>query len=176
MTIEQTPEETTPVDAASPTDAPEAAAASADAGTERAFAENLKKLALAATSAVKVSQDDVKSLVTKLVEKGELAQQDARKIVTDVGDWVKKTATDPVGRAREAAGQLFKGREEEAAEQGEATGEQLAERIQGSIERVLRAMHIASRSDLDDLKSSIEKLDEKLDELLKTRGLEAASA
>lgn len=131
--------------------------------TRAAWAEQLKKFAFAAAGAVNISQDDVKSFVAKLVEKGEIAQKDGKKIVKELAERLKKTVKEPGQAAKEAKEAAV-----EAAQPLTESGEKLAERINASIQRVLHTMNIASRQDLVDLGRQIDELDRKLDQVLDT--------
>jgi poly(hydroxyalkanoate) granule-associated protein len=124
----------------------------------RDWGEQLKKFAYAAAGAVNVSQDDIKSFVQKLVEKGEIAQKDGRKILKDLSDRLRKTVREP----RETA--------EKVTQPFAESGEKIAERINASIQRVLHGMNIATRQDLADLARQIDALDKKLQELVEASG------
>jgi poly(hydroxyalkanoate) granule-associated protein len=126
--------------------------------TAKDWAEQLKKVAYAAAGAVNVSQEDVKQFVSKLVEKGELAQKDGKKILKDLTDRLKKTVREPRETAAEVAQPIAE------------SGEKLAERINASIQRVLHGMNIATRQDVADLGRQIDELDSKLRDLLEAQG------
>lgn len=171
-------------DAGEPTEEAQAAT-SGEALKDLTFAEQVKKIALAAAGAVHVSPDDLKGFVSRLVEKGELAQKDGRRIVEDLSERVKRVVTQPVETAREARDQaegalksfaerLRGGQKDKAGDAGLLA---LSERIHASVERVLGAMSIASAQQVDTLKEQIDELDRKLDAVLEKIGpLEAVQA
>jgi poly(hydroxyalkanoate) granule-associated protein len=150
-------------------------ASGADKKDAKAWAEQLKKFAFAAAGAVNISQDDVKSFVTKLVEKGEIAQKDGKKIVKELAEKLRKTVKEPAQAAKEAKEAAV-----ESSEKIAESGEKLAERVNASIQRVLHTMNIATRQDVVDLGRQIDELDRKLVEILETvtspRGKKSAAA
>ncbi len=146
--------------------------AGTEGGAERAgaaearahdWAEQLKKFAYAAAGVVNVSPEDVRAFVQKLVEKGEIAQKDGKKILKDLTERVKKTVREP----REAAAEVTQPLAE--------SGEKLVERINASVQRVLHSMNIATRQDVAELGRQIEELDAKLRQLLESAGERAAA-
>ncbi len=118
------------------------------------WAEQIRKIANAAVGAVSLSADDVKGFVEKLVEKGEIAQKEGRKIFKDLSERLKKTVKEPKEAAREAR---------ETAIEAE---EKIAARINGAIEKILHRMNIATRRDVEDLAVKLDGLDRKLEELV----------
>ncbi|MHC4392997.1 MAG: hypothetical protein ACYS22_17025 [Planctomycetota bacterium] len=150
---------------------------------EPSFTEQVKKILFGAAGAVHLSPEDVKSFVSKLVEKGEIAQQDGKKLVTEVSERFKKVVRDPVTTAREAAKEAadrtetafrsLAGRFRKEGEPGAATEEEaeaFTERMNSSIERVLKAMHVATASQVNELKTQLESLDSKLDQIVERTG------
>lgn len=129
----------------------------------KAWAEQLKKFAFAAAGAVNISQDDVKTFVSKLVEKGEIAQHDGKKIVKELAEKLRKTVKEPAQAAKDARDAAI-----EATHPLQESGEKLAERVNASIQRVLHTMNIATRQDVVDLGRQIDELDRKLVEILET--------
>lgn len=154
-------------------------AAGADEAQElddKGFAEQVKKIALAAADAVNVSPEDLKGFVTKLVEKGDLAQQDGKRIVQDLSERVRKAVSEPMTSAREAAEEAqgaFKSFADRLGKRGER--DTLTERINASIERVLGAMHIASASQVEALRGQIDAIDGKLELILEKTGMKSAA-
>lgn len=139
--------------------------ATAGAGKEgKDWASELKKFADAAIGSFNRSQDDVKTFVKKLVEKGEIAKKDGEKIVKQfaekVQQTVKRDAKTAVTKAEEAV--------EAATEKATAAinQEKLAERIHASIERMLHTMNIATRKDVEELGKQLDELDRKVEQLV----------
>lgn len=56
------------------------------------FFEAARKVMLAAIGAVGVAQDEIEDFINRLVERGEIAEKDARKLVKEVTDKRRKTA------------------------------------------------------------------------------------
>lgn len=141
--------------------AAEAAPGAPSESMKNAWAEQIKKFAYATAGAVHISQDDLKTFISKLVEKGELAQKDGKKIVKDLAERVKRTVKEPKQAALEA-----KDAAASATQPIAESGEKLVERINASIQRVLHGMSIATRQDLAELGRQIDELDRKLGDLV----------
>jgi len=160
MTAEKTHDEK-PAAAAEPTPTPK------EGGKEaKDWAEQLKKVAYAAAGAVNLSQDDVKSFVKRLVEKGEIARKDGEKILKQVAERVQQT----VKRDAKAAADKATEAADAAAEKVNAAvhQEKLAEKINVWIERMLHTMNIATRKDVEDLSKQLDDLDKKVEQLIET--------
>ncbi|MGD2079058.1 MAG: phasin family protein [Chloroflexota bacterium] len=103
--------------------------------------EMARNVLLAGIGAMALTQEEIEKFVHKLIERGEIAEKDGRKLINDV---VEK-------RRRKA---------EEATEEVESTYE-------SRMEEVLARMNIPSKSDIDALSRKITTLTEKVDELSK---------
>jgi polyhydroxyalkanoate synthesis regulator phasin len=120
---------------------------------------------------VNLSQDDVKSFVGKLVEKGEIAKKDGEKILKSFADRVQQTVKrEPKAKVEEPAPAPVAAADVGAAEKAAAAlnQEKLAEKINASIERVLHGMNIATRKDVEELSKQLEDLDRKFAHLVET--------
>jgi polyhydroxyalkanoate synthesis regulator phasin len=165
-----------------PSDRPAGASAPASPESkDRGFAELVKRIALGAAEAVHVSPDDLKGFVTRLVEKGELAQQDGKRIVQEFGERLRRVVREPVtsarGAAEEASGAI-KTLADKLARREPPTEDQvgaLIERVNASVERVLGAMHIATAKQVEGLRDKIDTLDKRLAEIAERLGVTEAA-
>jgi len=99
----------------------------------------LRRVLMAGVGAVALTQEQIEDFVGKLVERGEIADGDARKLLSDVVDRRKKTVQDSTRRAEE----------------------EIDKRIEGLLSR----MNIPSKSEIDALSDKISELSRKVDEL-----------
>ncbi len=129
------------------------------------WAEQLKKVAYGLVGAVNVSPDDVKGVVSKLVEKGEIARKDGEKIFREISNRLKKTVKEPKSAVADVKEEL-----KELRKDADAERQRLAKRIEASVERVLHTMNIATRRDVEDLVSKIDELDRKLERIVDVTG------
>ena len=95
----------------------------------------VRRVLMAGVGAVALAQEEVEEFVKKLVERGEIAEKDGRKLVDDIMEKRKSRAQ----KAEDA----------------------LETRIEGLLER----MNVPTKSDIDDLSKKITLLAEKVDEL-----------
>ena len=99
--------------------------------------EAVRKVLLASIGAVALAQEEIEDFVNRLVERGEIAEKDGRKLVHEVMDKRKK--------------------ETEKAE----------DEITKRIEAVMERMSVPSKSDIEALSEKISALAKKVDELRK---------
>jgi polyhydroxyalkanoate synthesis regulator phasin len=62
------------------------------------FFQTARKVVLAGIGAVALAQDEVEDFVNKLVERGEIAEKDARKLLREVTDKRRKSAEKEMDR------------------------------------------------------------------------------
>jgi poly(hydroxyalkanoate) granule-associated protein len=103
--------------------------------------EMVRKVLLAGIGAVALTQEEVEKVVNKLIERGEIAEKDGRKLVKD----------------------LMEKRRKKAAEVKDESEEEFESRM----EEVLARMNIASKSDVDSINRKLTTLSKKLDDLNK---------
>ena len=101
--------------------------------------EMTRKILYASIGAVALTQEEVEKFVNKLIERGEIAEQDGRKLIKDIMDKRRK-----------------KGEEVQADAQ---------QQVNGRMKDILDRMNIPSKSDIDALNEKITILTEKIDEL-----------
>jgi poly(hydroxyalkanoate) granule-associated protein len=117
--------------------------------TEDVIAENghnhmlemARRVLLAGIGAVALAQEEMEEFVNKLVERGEIAEKDGRKLMKD----------------------LMERRKKQAAEASSESEEQFEERM----EEILTRMDIPSKSDIDELGKKVTALSRKVDQLKK---------
>ena len=101
--------------------------------------EMTRKILYAGIGAVALTQEEVEKFVNKLIERGEIAEKDGRKLIKDIMDKRRK-----------------KGEEVQADAQ---------QQVNGRMKDILDRMNIPSKSDIDALNEKITILTEKIDEL-----------
>jgi poly(hydroxyalkanoate) granule-associated protein len=101
--------------------------------------EMARKVLLAGIGAMALTQEEIEKFVGKLVERGEIAEKDGRKLITDIKE-----------RRRKKSSEVRAGTEDE---------------VEKRMEGVLSRMNIASKSDIDGLNRKITTLTKKLDDL-----------
>lgn len=104
------------------------------------FLNGLRRVLMAGIGAVALTQEQIEDFVNKLVERGEIADGDARKLIGDVIDRRKRMVQDGTRKAEEG----------------------LDKRIEGLLSR----MNIPSKSEIDSLSQKIADLSHKVDELI----------
>ncbi len=100
-----------------------------------------RKVLLASIGALALTQEEIEKFVNKLIERGEIAEKDGRKLIKDVMEKRRKKSEESESEVEE----------------------ELEHRMQG----VLARMNIASKSDIDSLNRKLTALNEKLDEIIK---------
>ena len=105
--------------------------------------DSVRRLMLAAVGAVAMTRDEMEQFVERLVDRGELAERDAKKLVNDV-----------MARRKQDV--------EEAADEAEA-------RVESRLEHVLNRMNIPTKRDIDELSDKIALLSARVEELKKSR-------
>jgi len=97
-----------------------------------------RKVLLASIGAVALTQEEIEKIVAKLVERGEIAEKDGKKLIRDVTEKRKKES---------------KKAEEEMNKQ---------------LEALLDRMNVPTKSDIEALSAKITALSKKVDELKKS--------
>ena len=118
--------------------------------TEEVLAENghnpmlemARKVLLAGIGAMALTQEEIEKFVDKLIERGEIAEKDGRKLIKDV----------------------MERRKRKTEEVRSDTEEQLDKRM----EEILNRMNIPTKSDIDALSAKITALSKKVDQLNKS--------
>jgi poly(hydroxyalkanoate) granule-associated protein len=98
----------------------------------------LRHVLLASIGAVVILEEEIEALVNKMIERGEIAEKDGKKLVKEVMDKRK-------GKAQK-----------------------LDEQIKKDVENVLERISIPTKADVEELSQKITVLTEKVDELKKS--------
>jgi poly(hydroxyalkanoate) granule-associated protein len=106
--------------------------------TQPSMFEALRRVLLATMGAAAIAQDEIEALVDRLVERGEIAEKDGKKLVREV--------------MQKRRGRTTKVEEE----------------INKHVENVLDRMNIPSKADVEALSQKIAALSKKIDELKKS--------
>jgi len=94
-----------------------------------------RKVMLATVGAVALAQEEAETFIQKLIDRGEIAEKDGRKLISDL--------------------------QEKRKAKVQAADEELDARVTSVLER----MNVPTKSDIDDLSAKITALTEKIDEL-----------
>lgn len=106
-----------------------------DKEESRSFMAALHKVLLASIGAVALAQEEIEDFVNKLVERGEIAEKDGRKLVREVMDRRKKDA------------------------------EKAEDQLNRRIEDILTRMNVPTKSDIEMLGEKVAALGKKVDEI-----------
>lgn len=104
--------------------------------------EGLRRLMLASLGAAAITRDEFEGLVQKLVDRGELAQKDGEKMITEVQK--RFFRNDPPTPQASSS---------------------ISERLEHGFDDVLRRLNIPTRRDVEDLTTKIQKLSQAIEEL-----------
>jgi poly(hydroxyalkanoate) granule-associated protein len=104
----------------------------------------LRRILMASIGAVVLAQEEIEEFINKMVERGEIADGDARKLVSDVLERRKRLVQNS---AKTAEGELDK-----------------------RIEPLLQRMNIPTKTDIELLSAKISELSRKVDELTSGHG------
>ncbi len=105
--------------------------------------DGIRRLMLAAVGAVAMTRDEMEQFLNRMVDRGEVAERDAKHMINDVMSRRKRDVED-------------------AADEAEA-------RVETRLEQVLNRMNIPSKRDIDELSDKIAQLSARVEELKKTR-------
>lgn len=103
--------------------------------------EMARKVLLAGVGAVALAQDEVEAFVNRLIERGEIAEKDGRKLINDVMDRRRKQMDEAQTKTKE--------------------------NLDGRVEAILHRMNIPTKSDIESLSDKIAVLTKKIDQLKK---------
>ena len=101
------------------------------------FLEATRKVLLAGIGAVALAQEEIEKFIGQLIERGEIAEKDGKKLLKEVRDKRKKGT------------------------------EKAEDEVTKRVETVLDRMNVPSKSDIDALSKKISELSKKVDELKK---------
>jgi poly(hydroxyalkanoate) granule-associated protein len=116
----------------------EEAAAESNEKNQSQMAEMLRKVMLATIGAAVIAQEEIEALINRMIERGEIAEKDGKKLMHEMMD-KRKSKTIKV-----------------------------EDEINKNIADVLERMNIPTRTDIDALSQKINGLSKKIDDLKKT--------
>ena len=102
--------------------------------------EGLRKLVLASIGAVAMAQEELELLINKLVERGELAEIEGKKLLSELKEKRKRKTV------------------------------KAEKEINKQVEELMTSMNVPTKDDIDALGKKINDLDKKVDELKKAQG------
>ena len=114
--------------------------------TGASLVEGLRRLLLASIGAVALSRDETEVFLNKLVERGELAQKDAEKLLRELQNRVRQS--------RPQVGPQV---------------EKIGARMEQGVEEFLNRLNIPSKRDIDELSAKIAQLAARVEELRKQK-------
>ena len=116
---------------------------------QQAF-ETVRKLVLASVGAVALTFDEVQSFVNRLVERGELAQKDAEKILDEARKRLGQRPTLPNLPTN-------------------IQPTELTNQIENGLENILNRLNVPSKRDIDELSAKIAQLAARVEELRRSQ-------
>ena len=127
------------------------------------FLSGLRRILMAGVGAVALTQEQIEDFVGKLVERGEIADGDARKLLADVLDRRKNLLHGGTKKAdaRKLLSAVLEGRKK-VMQNGTRKAE---EELEKRVETLLSRMNIPTKGEIDSLSRKITELSRKVDEL-----------
>lgn len=107
----------------------------ADTARKEGMLSPLRKMVLASVGAVGVAQDEIIHLIGRMVERGEITEKDARKLITEAQKEFNK---------RRKSGQT---------------------KAEKEMENILEKMNVPSKADIEDLTKHVAQLSKRIEEL-----------
>lgn len=98
----------------------------------------VRKVLLAGVGAMALAQEEIEEFVNRLIDRGEIAEKDGRKLVTDIVERRKKQVQNAENE------------------------------LEGKIEEILSRMNVPTKADIEALSRKITTLTKKVDELKKS--------
>lgn len=114
------------------------------------------KVLLAGVGAAALAQEEIEDFVNRLIERGEIAEADGKRMVKDVLEQRRKQMERTGERAQELASGLSEGQK------------RIADDVEQRIEAVLSRMNIPTKEEIETLTAKITALTRKVDELKKS--------
>jgi poly(hydroxyalkanoate) granule-associated protein len=106
-----------------------------------ALLETVRRVLMAGVGVVVLAQEEVEEFVNKLIERGEIAEQDGRKLINEV----------------------VENRKQQAQDTKKATQEEFDKRLEGLLDR----LNVPTRGDINTLNDKVTELTAKVEELKK---------
>ncbi len=140
---------------AMPTDAAEMAETAEHAATGMVAA--VRRVLMAGVGVVVLTKDEIEEFVSKLIERGEIAEQDGRRLIREVLHRQREEAVEVAGKVEGVAEKM----QEETGKQITRAESMLDQRI----EHILGRLNVPTKNDIDALSEKISLLAEKVDAL-----------
>jgi poly(hydroxyalkanoate) granule-associated protein len=102
------------------------------------MAAMMRKMMLATIGAVAMAQEEIEAFVNRLVERGEIAERDGRKMIKEMREKRKHQAA------------------------------KMEDEVNKNVKDVLERMNIPTKSDIDEVSQKVTALSKKIDDLKKT--------
>ncbi len=110
------------------------------------FFNMVHRVLLAGIGAVALTQEEIEKFVNRLVERGEIAEQDGRKMLKDVMERRRRKTEEAEAEAEEAVAEI-------------------GSEVDRRIESILHRMNVPTKTDINALSEKISLLSEKVDQL-----------
>lgn len=107
-----------------------------------ALLDAVRRVLMAGIGAVVLAQEEVEEFVNKLIDRGEIAEKDGRKLINEIVEKRKKKAQDTTHSAQD----------------------EVDKRLEGILDR----LNIPTKSDIDALNAKVTELTDKVESLKKT--------
>ena len=109
----------------------------------KSILSGLRRVLMAGIGVVSLAQEEVEGFVTKLVDRGEIAEKDGRALIDEFKDKRKKRAQD--------------------------SSKRVESEIENRMESLLNRMNIPTKKDIESLTDKVAELTKKVDELKKAK-------
>lgn len=106
----------------------------------------VRKVLLASLGGVALTADEASEVFTRLVERGEMAESDAQRIIADLRDQGRK-------------------REQEASQTREEISKRAGVALEDSVETILNRLNVPNKAEIEELSRKIGLLNEKVSTL-----------
>lgn len=111
-----------------------------DSNSTTPLFQTARKVLLASVGAMALAQDEIEDFLNRLIERGEIAEADGRKLIHEI----KERRKANIGRAED----LFSSR----------------------MDAMIKRMNIPTKADIDTLSEKIATLSKKMDEIIEQQG------
>lgn len=108
----------------------------------RFFIDAARNVLLASIGAVALAQDELEDIVTRLVDRGEIAEKDGRKMMKDLVERRKQKV--------------------------ESSRSDIGDELEDRIEKVLHRLNVPTKRDIEEINRKLAILSEKVDDLKKS--------
>ena len=109
-----------------------------------AMFDGMRRLMLASIGAVAITRDEIENTITKLVERGELAQKEGETLQSEMSLRMRQARSEAT-----------------------TTSQDISRQVETGIEQFLNRLNIPSKRDIDDLSTKIAQLNARVEELRK---------